>query len=57
MNWRTSMPVYVTRKTADGYTGQASLSAWLVMLILLLVAYNAVGWGIFGLATLVQTVL
>jgi len=40
-----AMPVYVTRKTANGYTGQVSLAVIWVMLILILLATNVILWG------------
>ena len=54
MSLKTSIPVYVTRETADGLTGSWSMSAWIPLLVMLLVAANAVGWGIYGLVVLIE---
>lgn len=50
-------PVYVTRKTADGYTGSLSLSIWMQLLVLLLLWFNAVIWGCVGLYEAVRVVV
>lgn len=52
-----SIPVYVTRKTADGKTGSLSLSIWTALLVLLLVWLNAVIWGCIGIYEAVRLVL
>jgi len=43
------MPLYVTRKTANGETGSLSISVWSALLILLLVVFNIIVWGLIGL--------
>lgn len=55
-NLSASIPVYVTRKTADGYTGSLSLSIWMQLLALLLVWGNGVAWGLIGLYEAVRVV-
>lgn len=45
----TSIPVYTTRKTADGYTMTYSMSAWMPFLALFLVVLNMIVWGVIGL--------
>ena len=44
-----SIPVYVTRKTANGETVQYSQSLWMTLAVQLLVTFNAILWGIYGL--------
>ena len=44
-----SMPVYVTRKTAGGMTGQLSLNAYVALTILMLLTANALLWGGIGI--------
>lgn len=44
-----SLPVYVTRKTANGYTGSYSLAAWMPLLAIALIWLNIVVWGCVGL--------
>ena len=46
---QTSIPVYVTRKTANGETGSFSLSLWMSLLALMLVWANIVLWSLFGI--------
>lgn len=53
-NLGTTMPVYVTRKTAGGTTGQLSISIWLALLILLFVLLNAILWGAYGVFEVVR---
>ena len=45
----TNLPVYVTRRSADGYTGTYYLSAWMPLLAILIVWLNVVCWGAYGL--------
>lgn len=47
-NLNLQVPVYVTRKTADGYTGSYSQSLWMTILAQLLVWTNIVLWGVVG---------
>lgn len=47
-----NLPVYVTRKTAAGQTGDFSLSPGLAVTIFLLIVLNVLGWSIFGLVAL-----
>lgn len=42
-------PVYVTRKTADGWTGSYYLPFWMTLTALLLAWLNIVAWGALGL--------
>lgn len=49
MSLKTPMPIYVTRKTADGTTGSLSISVGWALLVLLFVALNAILWGAYGL--------
>lgn len=53
-NMGISVPVYVTRKTADGTTGSYSLSLWMPILAILLVWFNVVVWSIIGLVEAVR---
>ncbi len=46
--YATQIPVYVTRKTADGGTAQYSQSIALTLLAQCLVWLNVVLWGIVG---------
>jgi len=43
------IPIYVTRPTAAGETGDISLAVWIPFLVTLLAVLNAIGWGIIGL--------
>lgn len=43
-----SIPIHVTRKTADGTIGHWSVNAWLALVGLLLVTTNIILWGIVG---------
>lgn len=47
-----NMPLYVTRKTANGVTGDFSISPGLGVTIFLLVLLNIVGWSLYGLVEL-----
>ena len=48
-DFNATMPVYVTRQTSSGETGQLSISIWMALLVLLFVWLNAVVWGALGL--------
>lgn len=52
-----SMPIYVTRKTADGDTGSLSMSIWMQLLVLFLLWLNAVIWGCLGIYKAVRVVI
>lgn len=49
---KSAIPIYVSRQTGAGYTGQFALYPWLYGLICWLVTANVVGWSAFGLVTL-----
>jgi hypothetical protein len=53
-NLGISVPIYVTRKSADGETGSYSLSLWMTALAILLVWTNVVVWGVIGLVEAVR---
>jgi hypothetical protein len=42
-------PVYVTRKTADGFIAHYSLSMGMSLLAMMLIWANIVGWSLYGL--------
>lgn len=50
-------PVYVTRKSASGETGELSLSIWMQLVVLLLLWLNAVIWGAIGVYEAVRVVI
>lgn len=56
-NWGASIPVYVTRSDNSSLVGSFSVSAWLAVLIQLLVLANMVGWGVYGLVELALKVV
>jgi hypothetical protein len=47
--WKTSIPIYVTRPTADGTIGNVSLEAWLLVTFFLLAQINFVVWSLVSL--------
>jgi hypothetical protein len=51
-----SIPLYVTRKTADGYTGSYNVPAWMTILAMRLLWLNVVAWSLIGLYVAVKTV-
>lgn len=51
------MPIYVTRKTADGYTGSYTLPGWQALLMVLIITFNIIGWGLYGLVDLIAKVV
>lgn len=55
--WTQSLPVYVTRQNGEGGVGTYSVAAWLGLTIMLLIYANLLGWGIYGLVTLVEKVV
>lgn len=55
--WTTPVPVYVTRKDADGFIGRVTLGAWAIVPPLLLASLNAIGWGVYGLVELASKVV
>jgi len=57
MSLTDSLPIYVTRKDADGETGTYSLSGWAVLLAMLLIWLNIVVWGFLGLYFAVAVIL
>lgn len=54
-NWGAQIPVYVTRKNADGFVGTYSFAAWLVVLVQFLVSINIVLWGAAGVYAAVRS--
>ncbi len=52
----TSMPVYTTRKSGDGYTMTYSVPAWNAFGAMLLILANIWVWGVVGLITAVKVV-
>jgi hypothetical protein len=48
-NLGLSLPYYVTRKTADGYTASYSASLWMTLLPQFIVWANVIVWGVIGL--------
>lgn len=48
-NLGTPVPVYTTRKSANGQTFTYSMSAWLPFLAMSLVTMNVIVWGVIGL--------
>ena len=55
--WTYPMPVYVTRANADGMIGSFTMSAWMVLLTMLLVWLNVIGWSIYGIVNLIGHVI
>lgn len=49
MGLNTSLPVYVTRKTANGQTASYSCPAWMPIFAVLLFLLNVIVWGGIGL--------
>ena len=45
----SDIPIYVTRRTADGGTGELTMSMWWLAPIMFLAATNAVLWGVVGI--------
>jgi hypothetical protein len=43
-----SIPFYVTRKAADGTTGQLDASLWALLGLVALIWLNGLLWGIIG---------
>lgn len=52
-----NVPIYVTRKSGAGETGDFTLSRGLALAVFLLVLLNVVGWSIFGLVILIEKVV
>lgn len=52
----TTLPIYVTRKTADGQTAHYSLSLWMTVLVILLVWLSIIIWSIVGFITAFRVV-
>ena len=52
-----SIPIYVTRKNNDGEVGTWFVEAHFGVLVLILVALNALGWSIYGIVELISKVV
>lgn len=52
-----NLPVYVTRKSGNGQTGDFSLSPGLAVTLFLLIVLNVAGWSIYGLVELALKVV
>ncbi len=52
-----SLPIYVTRKTANGDVASYSISIWMSLLVIFLGWTNAVVWGALGLYFAVKAVV
>ena len=55
-NLGMSAPVYVTRKSADGFTMTYEMSLWMPIFAMLLIWLNVMIWGIVGLITAFKVV-
>jgi hypothetical protein len=55
-NLGVQIPVYVTRKTADGSTGSYSLSLWMTLLAIFLVWLNIVLWCSYGIVQVAEKI-
>lgn len=49
MGWFDTLPIYVTRKNADGFIATYSLAVLWTTLIMLVVAANIIIWGFISL--------
>lgn len=47
--WVQGMPIWVSRKTVDGYTSQYSVPLWMFMFIGVLALLNVLLWSGIGL--------
>lgn len=56
-NLGAAIPLYVTRKDADGETGTWSVSFWVPALAFALTWLNVVGWAVYGLVELISKVV
>lgn len=54
---RMSVPVYVTRPTAQGDIMTFSINATVSILVLFLATANAVAWGLIGIYSAVRFVI
>jgi cell division protein FtsB len=56
MSLTDSMPIYVTRKTAHGNTGDIQMSIWMALVAMLVIWLNVIAWGLAGLYVAVTVV-
>lgn len=54
--WTQSLPIWVSRKTADGLTSSYSVPLWMFMLIGLITMFNLLLWGVIGLYEAVEVI-
>lgn len=54
--WTSSIPVWVSRKTADGDIAAFSISGWLWMLGWILILLNFFIWSFIGLFEAVRVI-
>lgn len=52
--WFDEIPIYVTRKNAHGVIGQLTIGAFWAVLILMLVSFNLILWGAYGVFEVIR---
>jgi hypothetical protein len=55
--WTSSIPIWVSRKNAQGMISQFAVTGWIFMLIGFLVLLNTLAWGFIGLYEAVRVVV
>lgn len=51
------IPVYVTRKTANGYTGSIKLNPYTFVVVWGIVVFNIFLWGLLGIYFAISTAI
>jgi hypothetical protein len=54
--WNQQIPVYVTRKTADGLTGNLSIPAWMFVLFGVMLEINVFLWLAIGIGEAIKLI-
>lgn len=55
--WTRPIPIWVSRKNADGQISQFAVSGWMFMLLALLALVNAFAWGFIGIYEAVKVIV
>jgi hypothetical protein len=54
--WTETIPIWVSRKTANGDVSAFSVSGWVFMLVHFLILLNVILWGGYGIYEWVKVV-
>lgn len=55
--WTEKVPIWVSRENASGQISQFEVSGWIFLLVFVLILFNAILWGGYGIYEWVRLVV